>query len=281
MELPKDALEKSVLIVAHPDDEVLWFGSVLDRFEKIVICFTEAGHWPELGDARRRSLAEHACRDRIVELDVCQVKSHNKSKWPHPTETEYGLKLDRYPQFDAAYRHQAELVRTALEPHLKGTANIFTHNPWGEYGHEDHVQVCRIATVFAEKIGAAVWYNNYVSNKSSELMRQYVQGFGRPYYSMPVDIEKIRKIADTYFRNNAWTWMDDYAWFASECFVKGPLVNKKDRCTGALFPVNFLRLPFETPPPPEQPLSIYRKIRRRLRLRLSELKLIRSNAATD
>jgi hypothetical protein len=216
-----------------------------------------------------------------VSLNVCQAKSHNKSKWPHPNETDYGLKLDRYPQFDASYRQQADNVSAALEPHVRNVKNIFTHNPWGEYGHEDHVQICRIATKLAEENEADIWYNSYVSNKSSELMRQYVQGFGRPYYTMPVDIEKITKIADTYFRNDAWTWMHDYVWFASECFVQGPLIIQKSPCTGALFPVNFLRLPFESPRPSRQSMSLYHRIWRKLRRFTSQRKPIPSNAATN
>lgn len=265
MELPKDALEESVLIVAHPDDEVLWFGSILGRFDKIVICFTEAEHWPKLGEARRLSLAEHTYKDRLVLLDLCQVRSHNKSQWPEPKETEYGLLLDKFPLFDGPYKEQSFRLTDALEPHIRGASNIFTHNPWGEYGHEDHVQVCRVATNLATKHKSRVWYNNYVSNKSSALMRRYVQGFGQSYYTMPVDVQKAREIADTYYRNGAWTWMDDYVWFASECFVQGPLESQPQPCTGALFPMNYLRVPFDVTKTGQKQAGIFRKIRRKIR----------------
>lgn len=32
MELPEQTLEKSVLVVAHLDGEVLWFSSILSKF---------------------------------------------------------------------------------------------------------------------------------------------------------------------------------------------------------------------------------------------------------
>ena len=272
MELPIQAWEKSVLVVAHPDDEVLWFSSILDKVGKIVICFTDAEHWPELGEARRLSLEEHECKNRIISLGLRQVKSHNTSQWPEPEETGYGLRLNRRPEFDAPYQAQASRVATALAPHIEGADNVFTHNPWGEYGHEDHVQIHRVVTQLAQQSDAAVWYDSYVSNKSSLLMRSYLQGFGNPYYTMPVDADRARQIADTYHRNGAWTWMDDYVWFSSENFVQGPLVVQPQPCNGALFPVNYIRVPFDPERANAPPPGFYKKLRRKLQRLLGEQK---------
>jgi LmbE family N-acetylglucosaminyl deacetylase len=262
MNIPKDSLKDSILIVAHPDDEVLWFSSILDSIDKIVICFTDAEHWPDLGAARKRSLAEHMYRDRIEELGLCQVKAHNKSSWPEPTETDYGLLLDRSPRFNEPYRAQAIRLVELLEPYVREAGNVYTHNPWGEYGHEDHVQVSRLTTMLAQKHKTTTWHSNYVSNKSSALMRRYVRGFGQPYYTMPVDTTRAREIADTYYRNGAWTWFDDYVWFDSESFVAGPLEHHSDACAGALFPVNYLRLPFDANRQSTRTPNIYGRIRR-------------------
>ena len=268
MELPKQALEKSVLVVAHPDDEVLWFGSILDWVDQIIICFVDAEHAPELGDARRASLAEHEYRDKITLLDLSQSKSHNMSAWPNPEETDYGLRLSKDSRLDELHKGQASRVADALRPYLQNSVNIFTHNPWGEYGHEDHVQLNRVVTRLAKDRGATVWYDSYVSNKSSLLMRSYMAGFETPYYSLRVDTERARRVADTYFRNNAWTWMDDYVWFPSESFVKGPLGARHLPCVGALFPLNYLRVPFDpvasNAPRPGLLRRIYRKLDRLL-----------------
>lgn len=264
MELPKGALEHSALVVAHPDDEVLWFGSILERVDRIIICYIEASHRPELNEARRKSIAEHQLRDRIDVLDLAQVKSHNKCSWPEPEETSYGVRLDRYRGFDEPYRKQAQRLEEALAPVIRGFRNVYTHNPWGEYGHEDHIQLSRIVTRLATSSGARVWYNSYVSNKSSLLMRRYVQGFGQPYYTLPVDTTKAREFADTYYRNGAWTWMEDYAWFNSESFVEGPLVAESQPCKGALFPLNFIRVPFEPIAAGASKSSLAGRLRRKL-----------------
>jgi len=36
-----DITDSSILVVAHPDDEVLWFSSVLERVQETIICFLE------------------------------------------------------------------------------------------------------------------------------------------------------------------------------------------------------------------------------------------------
>lgn len=262
MRLPESAQDNAVVVVAHPDDEILWFSSVLERAARIVVCFIDAEHSPEIGAARQRSLDEHAYTDKITNLDLEQVKSHNQSAWPEPEETDYGLRLVRNPDHDEPFIEQAQRVATALEPIIAAADNVYTHNPWGEYGHEDHVQVCRIVTDLAQKHGASTWYSSYVSNKSIALMRRYAGGFDHDYYTMPVDTVKAREIADTYFRNDAWTFIDDYRWFDSECFIKGPLVAKP--VPGSLFPVNFIRVPFDAHRKLRRP-GFARRIVRRLR----------------
>jgi LmbE family N-acetylglucosaminyl deacetylase len=265
MKLPKRALEKSVLVVAHPDDEVLWFSSILDDVTSIVIVFMDTEQRPDRDAARKASLAEHEYRDKIVLLDLAQVKSHNASTWPQPVETAYGLHLGRLPALDDAYAEQAARVTAALAPHIDGALNVFTHNPWGEYGHEDHVQLCKVATALAAERGADVWYSNYVSGKSSRLMRQYLGGFDNPYYTMAVDGPRARQIADTYVRNGAWTFDDDFVWFPTECFVKGPLDSHAATTEGTLFPVNYMRVPFDPITANAPPPGLLQRFLRRLR----------------
>ena len=36
-----EILEQSILVVAHPDDEILWFSSIADKIHAIVICFMD------------------------------------------------------------------------------------------------------------------------------------------------------------------------------------------------------------------------------------------------
>jgi hypothetical protein len=156
-------------------------------------------------------------------------------------------------------------VESALRPHVLSAKNVFTHNPWGEYGHEDHVQVNRVVTRLSQVAGTAVWFGNYVSNKSSRLMQRCVSGFGGPYFVMPVDRANARRIADSYVRNEAATWPPGYSWFPRECFVRGPLDRNEESRPGTIFPANYLRMLFDPKRANAPPPGPFKRIRRRLR----------------
>ena len=39
------------------------------------------------------------------------------------------------------YINNFDILVKKLTFELKDFKNVFTHNPWGEYGHEEHIQV--------------------------------------------------------------------------------------------------------------------------------------------
>lgn len=280
MALPPEALERSVLVVAHPDDEVLWFSSILDAVSKIVIVFDTANGSARRQTSLRDSLAEHPLADKLTSLGIGRVQSHNRSRWPEPEETDYGLRLEDDAALDTAFAAQRQVVQEALRPHLQQASNVFTHNPWGEYGHEDHVQINKCVTALAGEFGAPVWYSNYVSGKSSRLMRRFVRGFRSDYLVNDVDPARARALADSYFRHGTWTYDADYAWFPSECFIEGPLESSAKATVGTLFPVNYLRVPFDPVPARAPAPGLPSRIRRRLRRVLGLDNKAPANAAT-
>ena len=123
----------------------------------------------------------------------------------------------------------------------------------------------KVATRLASENGANIWYSNYVSGKSSRLMRQFLGGFDNNYYTMTVDGPRAKQIADTYVRNGAWTFDDDFVWFPSECFVQGPLKSHAATVEGTLFPVNYVRVPFDPITANAPPHSLFQRLRRKLR----------------
>ena len=52
--------------------------------------------------------------------------------WSKPTESEFGLQLPD----DArnSYERSFAVLQARLRKELSGCDNVFTHNPWGEYG---------------------------------------------------------------------------------------------------------------------------------------------------
>ena len=225
--------EYPVLVVAHPDDEALWFSSILDRVRKIIVCYRADARNPALAEARRLSLAGHPLAERIVDLGLEEGLSIDRADWSNPEETE-------------------------------GATAVFTHNPWGEYGHEDHIQVCRVATRVAVDLGLPVWCSTYASVKSLPLLRRYLGRGDQHYVLQPSDPDLGAEIAAEYRRHGAWTWFDDYHWFAHDCFVRGPLDKDHGQNAGWLAPINLLDSRHEPLWAPRAPVPLTRRIRRRL-----------------
>ena len=111
-----------VLIVAHPDDEVIWFAP--EKFDKIIIVFEVFGDGRS-SDGRREALREHPLRDRITRLglqesnfwrDSAKAESHSKN-----------------------YESLCGYLKTVLMPGPDD--EVTTHGPMGEYQHADHLLV--------------------------------------------------------------------------------------------------------------------------------------------
>ena len=108
-----------ILVVAHPDDEVLFFNP--EEYDKIVIVFTDRRDVADFGNRRLKALEEHPLRDKIEIVGI--------------TESGYNTRKDRYEDFVESYH---ELCDYLDEMDIKDDDEITTHNAYGEYGHTDH-----------------------------------------------------------------------------------------------------------------------------------------------
>jgi LmbE family N-acetylglucosaminyl deacetylase len=195
-------LDRLAIVMAHPDDEVLWAGSALRVAEKIVLVYGEMPGWDEVNAGRKVAMAEFP----LPTLDWLQMTESgvfDSASWPEPRETEYGLfphpALRLLHSFDAdRYRAQFGKMRDALRPRLAGIRNVIAHGPWGEYGHEDHVQVFRVVANLAGELGFQLWVPAYVAPKSEALMQRNLKYCGKPTPPMPIDGVFAEEIAQIY-----------------------------------------------------------------------------------
>jgi len=148
--------ERSAIIVAHPDDEVLWFSSVLAKVNDVVIIFNDYLPMPELGLGRKQALENYPLAS-LISLGLNESVSYDKAQWPNPEITDYGVKLQD-TECDDNYRRKFDETVKALSSYLssKRPTTIFTHNPWGEYGHEDHIQVYRALRALQHSFGFTI-----------------------------------------------------------------------------------------------------------------------------
>ena len=238
--------DKSILVVAHPDDEVLWFSSILERIEHVVFCFMAVRSTPGF-ERRRHEVLSSYPPEHVTSLGLDESEVLNGADWRDPVATDFGLKVavSEYslPGFsESRYRHNYSKLVTALEHKLAGYKNVFTHNPWGEYGNEEHVQVYRAVSALQVRMGFRLWFSNYCSNKTGNMMAQYVPKLVSNHATFATNKTLARKIKAIYQQNNCWTWNDDYEWPNRETFLTYDLGGVIDGKKYHVFPVNMISI---------------------------------------
>lgn len=168
-----------VLIVAHPDDEVIWFNPL--GFDKIVFVFMNRKDKPEMLDKRAAVILSHPLRNKIVclGLDETGIKSTKQ------------VGLDRF--LDDIYD-----VKSVLKEVIKGATEIYTHNELGEYGHYEHILIHQ-----------AVW--NLTRDTDIKIYCPTVWSKGiKPELIVKNNIEFCKGVKALYMREGAWTWHKDF-----------------------------------------------------------------------
>lgn len=175
-----------VLIVAHPDDEILWFNPAY--FERIYIAFLGRRDKPELSKKRLTSLSLHPFKDKISIFNL--------------EESGYWKDRSRYQEHTSAKEYLLEKLK-----HIKGhekISEIYTHNDVGEYGHSDHILVNKcVYSVFKET--HPIWMPYKFIFSVSGFQPGYIQ-----MKSIESDISSFNRIRSIYIRQAAWTWNLEY-----------------------------------------------------------------------
>ncbi len=237
--------EKSIIISAHPDDEILWFSSILDKVDKTVVCFLEHRSDPGLSLRRRQNFSEHPLKN-ITALGIDDSEVYNNADWQNPVISRFGIEVPGKKASCNKYMDNYQRLKKKLEKELAGVFNVFTHNPWGEYGHEEHVQIYRVVKELQEKKKFNLWYSNYCSNKSFNLALRYISGFDSEYITLKTNKTLAEDIKKLYIKNDCWTWHKDWIWFNEEAFKKdGPPYGKTENY-GHTFPLNMIKVQIET-----------------------------------
>lgn len=218
---PAQHTRKAALVVAHPDDEALWFSAVVGAAEKIVFCFGDLFERPRMSAARRKAVS--ALTDpRLLNLAIAESGAGFSVDWKNPQLTPFGIAIRdeaARARYEANYTRLVEFLRGALA----GFEDVHTHNPWGEYGHADHIQVHRAVAALQAELGYTIWVTNYVSATSWPLALQLKQqSLWTHRRTVVPDVETARNRKNTYQRYGAWTWTRAHRWPKQECVYALP-----------------------------------------------------------
>jgi LmbE family N-acetylglucosaminyl deacetylase len=214
-----DMFNKSAIVCAHPDDEILWFSSVLDKVDKVIVCFLGISSDPNYRIGRQSALKEYPLKN-VSCLGLNESETFYGVDWDNPVITEYGIEITdkKYP--DRLYRENYSSLKNLLASELEGCMNVFTHNPWGEYGHNEHVQIYRVVKELQHKFRFDLWFSNYYSSKSAPLMLKILPALESEYRTLKTNKGLAKKIKNNYKNNECWSWYDKWEWSNKDSFIK-------------------------------------------------------------
>jgi len=232
--------EKSVLVVAHPDDEALFFSSIISKVDKIFFVFLNCPSRPQWSEGRRRSLNEYPLPN-ITCIGLDESETFHDTDWKKPKPTRFGMNTNKKSERNENYEKNYKLLKEYFSRNLKEYKNVFSHNPWGEYGHCEHVQIYRVLSDIRQEYQFNLWYSNYCSNKSFDFMIKYISGFENKYTTFQTNNILSEKLKNIYNKNNCWTWYKDWKGFHEECYILDSNIDG-DMDYGHIFPLNMIKL---------------------------------------
>jgi hypothetical protein len=218
---PPTDLASAVIVVAHPDDEVLWFSSILERVGRALLCFEDCDDYPHLGPGRRAVLSAYPL-PHVTSLRLPEPCSVHLVDWSRPELDPAGLRLNaRVVSAERVTRYQEmfHTLRTALAAQLRGASAVFTHNPWGEYGHPDHVQVARVIESLKNELGFRVFCSGYIAHRTMPLAGAVLAQLGN-WFELPTQPMLMESLQALYREHGCWTWPTDHERFERETFLE-------------------------------------------------------------
>lgn len=237
---PEDArafASRSMIVVAHPDDEALWFSSILGSARHVAIAYLDERNQPGLVAERQAVRSAYPLRS----VSWLQVQgSGNFGREVFNGElSEYGAPLEAAEVDQRAYAESYRVLLERLRPLVERAQpeRLVTHAPWGEYGHADHVQVFRAVEQIAGELDIPVYFPLYVSPLTYPVSQRWLhEGADERPVTLPCNTELAHQLRDLYLEKGCWTWAADFHWFEHDTFVRAD----RSGPGGARVPMNFV-----------------------------------------
>lgn len=130
-----------LMIVAHPDDDIIWGGSHLIDDNYLVVCITCGADLKRVDEFKK---VMKKTNDDYIMLDYPDKTNGKRDDW------------------SSVYDSVTDSLKTIID--YKGWDLIVTHNPDGEYGHVQHKMTNKIVTKLASDKNLMYFGRYYKSN---------------------------------------------------------------------------------------------------------------------
>jgi len=219
--------DEFAIVVAHPDDEILFASSIIEKATKIFVCFSDIRGEDNISAIQtkgRRNVQKKYPLDKITFLNIPQASNKNalKINWERVIENEYGVVGGRNYR---EYKQNFQKLFKVLSTELVKFKQIYTHNPWGEYGHVEHIQVHRCITKLRDIFGFEMFVFGYLSRDTIKLANCKLKTIGPIMLKNKNNIRLFDKIKNLYMEEKCWTWSDFYTPPTYELFYQFKGIN--------------------------------------------------------
>ena len=212
-------LTDGILILSHPDDECLFASSILDKISTLIICFENIPNEENISIGRKNALYKYPLKNlKVIKLCLTQsLPSFFPNNWSNIKDKYSGIK-GGYEE--KSYDKNYHLILNELRKIIPRKSVIFSHNPWGEYGHEDHSQVFKAAFKISNETESKLYVTGYCGNLTKSFSQRKLHLLTSEYFIFQTNYEIFDKLKNHYLRNGCWTWYKKYSLPSIELFYK-------------------------------------------------------------
>lgn len=217
-------LKNGVLVVAHPDDEILFFSSIMDEISTLIICFSKVPNDLNISHGRKKAIAQFPLKNvNLICLDINESKPKNPPlNWINIKESEFGVRGG----YDGnSYKQNYILMKKKLNNFIHPNNEVITHNPWGEYGNAEHIQIFKVIFDIAKEKKIKMFVNGYFSNLTISYSKRKQYLLNPSGYYLRTNKNYFYLLRQHYLLNSCWTWSKKYKPPSIECFYKVDLSN--------------------------------------------------------
>ncbi len=188
---------KYIVVVAHPDDEILWASSICEKASKVIICFSEDKNSLKISQGRK--IFSKNAPENFYFLDIKEPSQKGITFFQNKSYIRNCISDKSFKKI------KKELLK------LIDCKSVYTHNYWGEYGHPQHVAIhLAVRSICKEKKISCKMFS-YFNLRTFALRNCYLRRNYVILEKKKVSEKLFFNLKNQYTKSHCWTFPRSYA----------------------------------------------------------------------